>query len=112
MGHVLGQQERAADPKALMILVWSPEAINDLAALRAYIEQDDQAAAQRVVLRIIENVETLLRDNPEMGRPGRVPGTRERVIPRTPFIIPYRLLGNTLQILRIYHGARRWPDAF
>ena len=83
MGHVLGQQERAADPKALMILVWSPEAINDLAALRAYIEQDDQAAAQRVVLRIIENVETLLPNNPEMGRPGRVPGTRELVIPRT-----------------------------
>ena len=112
MGHVLGQQERAADPKALMILVWSPEAINDLAALRAYIEQDDQAAAQRVVLRIIETVETLLRDNPEMGSPGRVPGTRELVIPRTPFIVPYRLVGNSLQILRIYHRTRRWPDAF
>jgi len=82
-----------------MTPVWSPEAINDLAALRAYIEQD-------------ENVETLLPDNPEMGRPGRVPGTRELVIPRTPFIVPYRLVGNTLQILRIYHGARRWPNAF
>jgi toxin ParE1/3/4 len=95
-----------------MTPVWSPEAIDDLAALRAYIEQDHPAAAQRVVLRIIENIETLLSNNPEMGRPGRVPGTRELVIPRTPFIIPYRLLGNTLQILRIYHGARRWPDAF
>ena len=89
-----------------MTPVWSPEAINDLAALRAYIEQDDPAAAQRGVLRIIENVETLLPDNPEMGRPGRVPGTRELVIPRTPFIVPYRLVGNTLQILRIYHWAR------
>jgi toxin ParE1/3/4 len=95
-----------------VIPVWSPEAIDDLTALRAYIEQDDPAAAQRVVLRIIENVETLLPDNPEMGRPGRVPGTRELVIPRTPYIVPYRLVGNTLQILRIYHGARRWPDAF
>ena len=66
-----------------MTPVWSPEAINDLAALRAHIEQDDPAAAQRVVLRIIENVETPLPDNPEMGRPGRVPGTRELVIPRT-----------------------------
>jgi len=95
-----------------MTPVWSPEAINDLAALRAHIEQDDPAAAQRGVLRIIENVETLLPDNPEMGRPGRVPGTRELVIPRTPFIVPYRLVGNTLQILRIYHGTRRWPNAF
>ncbi len=100
-----------------MTRVWSPEAIDDLAALRAYIErayieQDNPAAAQRVVLRIIENVETLLPNNPEMGRPGRVPGSRELVIPRTPFIVPYRLVGNTLQILRIYHGARRWPNAF
>ena len=112
MGQILVQQKRAADPQALMTPVWSPEAIDDLAALRAYIEQDNPAAAQRVVLRIIENVETLLPNNPEMGRPGRVSGTRELVIPRTPFIVPYRVVGNTLQILRIYHGARRWPDAF
>src|SRR6266480_3738070 len=51
-----------------MTPVWSPEAINDLVALRAYIEQDDPAAAQRVALHIVQNIETLL----EMGRPGRV----------------------------------------
>ena len=92
--------------------VWSPEAIGDLAALRAYIEQSDPAAAQRIALHIIRNVETLLPNNPEMGRPGRVPGTRELVIPRTPFIVPYRMVGNTIQILRIFHGTRRWPEAF
>jgi toxin ParE1/3/4 len=53
----------------------------------------------------------LLPDNPEMGRPGRVPGTRELVIPSTPFIVPYRLDGNTIQILRVFHGARRWPES-
>jgi len=68
-----------------MTPVWSPEAISDLAALRAYIEQDDPAAAQRVALHIVRNIETLLPNNPEMGRPGRVPGTRELVIPETPF---------------------------
>jgi toxin ParE1/3/4 len=46
-----------------------------------------------------------------MGRPGRVPGTRELVIPNTPFIVPYRVVGNTIQVLRILHGARPWPDA-
>jgi toxin ParE1/3/4 len=95
-----------------MTLVWSPEAIGDLAALRSYIEQDDPAAAQRIALHIIRIVEALLPNNPEMGRPGRVPGTRELVIPKTPFIVPYRLVGNTIQILRIFHGAHRWPDAF
>jgi toxin ParE1/3/4 len=93
-----------------MTPVWSPEAIDDLAALRAFIEQDDPAAARRVALHIIENIETLLPRNPAMGRPGRVPGTRELVIPRTPFIVPYRIAGDTLQILRVFHGARRWPE--
>ena len=65
-------KERAADPQALMTPVWSPEAINHLAALRAYIEQDDPAAAQRVVLRIIENIETPI--TPKWGDRG---GSRE-----------------------------------
>jgi toxin ParE1/3/4 len=95
-----------------MTPVWSPEAIDDLAALRTYIEQDDPAAAQRVALHIVHNVETLLAANPKVGRPGRVPGTRELVIPRTPFIVPYRLRSGTIQVLRVFHGARRWPERF
>ncbi len=95
-----------------MTPIWSPEAIDDLIALRAYIAQDDRAAAQRTALRIIENVEMLLSENAEIGRPGRVPGTRELVIARTPFIVPYRVQGDTLQILRVFHAARRWPERF
>jgi toxin ParE1/3/4 len=41
-----------------------------------------------------------------------VPGTRELVIPQTPYIVPYRVQGHVIQILRAYHGARRWPDSF
>ena len=47
-----------------------------------------------------------------MGRPGRVPGTRELVIPRTPFIVPYRLVGNAIHVLRIFDAARQWPETF
>jgi len=94
-----------------MRLVWSPEAVEDLASLRAYIAEDDPAAARRVALHILHDVETLLPSNPDMGRPGRVPGTRELVVPKTPFIVPYRLQGQTIQILRVYHGARRWPES-
>jgi toxin ParE1/3/4 len=95
-----------------MTPIWSPEAIADLLALRIYIERDDPAAAQRVALHIIGNVETLLAGSPEMGRPGRVAGTRELVIPGTPYIVPYRVIGNTIQVLRVFHGARRWPEVF
>jgi toxin ParE1/3/4 len=95
-----------------MNIVWSPEAIQDLISLRAYIAEESPAGARRTVLRILNDIENLLPDNPHMGRPGRVPGTRELVIPRTPYIVPYRLQGEFIQILRVYHGARRWPDSF
>lgn len=94
-----------------MNIVWSPETIEDLASLRAYITEDNPAAARRVVLQIIRTVEQLLSDNPQIGRAGRVPGTRELVIPKTPYIVPYRFQRTTIQILRVYHGARRWPDS-
>jgi toxin ParE1/3/4 len=81
-----------------MTPVWSPEAIDDLASLRAYIEEDDPHAAQRIALHIIHNVEVLLSKSPDMGRPG--------------FVVPYRFQGNRIQILRVYRGARRWPERF
>ncbi|MBX9824692.1 MAG: type II toxin-antitoxin system RelE/ParE family toxin [Xanthobacteraceae bacterium] len=93
-----------------MIVQWSPQAIDDLASLRAYIAEDNPAAAKRIVLQIIRNVDQLLSGQPEMGRPGRVPGTRELVVPRTPYIVPYRVRDSRIQILRIYHAARRWPE--
>jgi toxin ParE1/3/4 len=95
-----------------MTIIWSPEALDDLVSLRAYISEDDPAAALRVALHIAHNVETLLPANPQMGRPGRVPGTRELVIPTTPYIVPYRLQGGFIEVLRVYHGARRWPQRF
>jgi toxin ParE1/3/4 len=95
-----------------MNIIWSPEAIQDLISLRAYIAEESPAGARRIVLRILHDVERLLPDNPHMARPGRVPGTRELVIPQTPYIVPYRVQREVIQILRVYHGARRWPDSF
>jgi toxin ParE1/3/4 len=94
-----------------MKIAWSPEAIEDLVSLRAYIAEDNPAAARRTVQHIVESIEQLLPDNPRIGRAGRVPGTRELVIPRAPYIVPYRLQRTTIQILRVYHAARRWPDS-
>ena len=95
-----------------MKITWSSEAIEDLISLRAYIAEDNPAAARRTVQHIVASIEQLLPDNPRIGRAGRVPGTRELVIPRSPYIVPYRLQRTTIQILRVYHAARRWPDSF
>jgi toxin ParE1/3/4 len=94
-----------------MKIAWSPEAIEDLVSLRAYIAEDNPAAARRTVQHLVESIERLLPDNPRIGRAGRVPGTRELVIPKTPYIVPYRLQRTTIQILRVYHAARRGPDS-
>jgi toxin ParE1/3/4 len=77
-----------------MTLIRSPEPIHDLISLRADIAEHDPAAAKRVALHVLYCIEHLLSENPQLGAPGRVPGTRELVIPKTPYIVPYRIRGD------------------
>jgi toxin ParE1/3/4 len=95
-----------------MRIKWSPEAIVDLMDLREYIARDNPDAAQQIALRIVGVIEVVLADNPESGHSGRVPHTREFVIPDTPVVVPYRIRNETLEILGVFHHARRWPDHF
>jgi toxin ParE1/3/4 len=74
-----------------------------------YIARDKPQAAARVVQTIHDTVD-LLRRQPNLGRPGRVSGTRELVVPGTPYIVPYRVRDDEIHILRVFHGARRWPS--
>jgi len=92
-----------------MKAVWSRRAVRHLAALRQYIARDNPAAAREVAERILGAVE-LLRSQPHMGRTGRVLGTRELVIPGTPFLIPYRVRGERLEIIAVFHGRQKWPE--
>jgi addiction module RelE/StbE family toxin len=66
-------------------------------------------AASRMIERIRATVTRLAR-SPALGRPGRVAGTRELVIQHTPYIVPYRVSGDVVQIITILHSAQRWPD--
>ena len=94
-----------------MILVWSRRAITHLADLRAYIAQENPGAAAHVAPTLLTAVERLA-ELPNRGRPGRVPGTRELVVPGTPYVIPYRLRGGRLEIIAVFHGRQRWPKRF
>lgn len=87
---------------------WLRKALANLDEEGEYIAQDDPKAAARVVMRILEAVE-LLKQNPAMGRPGRVAGTRELVVTKTSYIIPYRVRDGAVEILRVFHAARKWP---
>ena len=91
-----------------MIVVWSPRAITHLADLRAYLAHENPGAAGRVATALLTAVERLA-GLPNLGRPGRVPGTRELVVPGTPYVIPYRLRAGRLEIIAVFHGRQRWP---
>ncbi len=92
-----------------MRLIWAQYALEDRRAIYDHIEADDARAAALVDSRIAEAVIRLIRF-PQSGRPGRVEGTRELVVGRTPCIIAYRITGETVQILRVLHGAQLWPE--
>ncbi|MGD0960204.1 MAG: type II toxin-antitoxin system RelE/ParE family toxin [Methylomonas sp.] len=91
-----------------MILQWLPLAIADRDAQLDYIAIENITAAIEQGDRIADHVKKLI-DHPKLGRPGRKKGTRELVIDGTPFIAVYQITGNVIQILRVLHGARKWP---
>ncbi len=92
-----------------MQIKWFSDAVADLVEIRSYIARDKPDAARNVARRIKSEVDRL-REYPGMGRPGRVDGTRELVISGFPFIIPYRVKNNTIEILRVLHGAMLRPE--
>jgi toxin ParE1/3/4 len=89
-------------------IVWSRRAIRHLTAVRDYIAKDSPQNAATVATRILNSVD-LLPAQPQMGRPGRVLGTRELVVPDTPYIIPYRVRGEYLELIAVFHGRQKWP---
>jgi len=94
-----------------MEIIWRPSAIEDIEHARRYITQFNPKAAARIFQAIRASVRTLA-NLPERGRPGRVEGTRELVVPRTPYLVAYSVIDQQLVILAVLHHAREWPGAF
>ena len=94
-----------------MKVAWTPLALEDLDSAYEYIAAENLTAADAIIERIRSAVNAL-RAHPDLGRKGRVEGTRELVISGTPFVIPYRVNKNRVEILALIHGARRWPESF
>lgn len=94
-----------------MIVRYTRQALADLNEAQEYIALDRPATARAIGQRIREAISGLAQF-PERGRSGRVAGTRELVIPGTPFLVAYRMSGGHVDVLAILHGARQWPSAF
>ncbi len=93
-----------------MRLVWAAAALRDLQAAREFIGPDNPAAA-RAQLALVFAAARRIAAFPGLGRPGRVPETREMAVPRTPYILGYRVRADALIVLRVLHGRRQWPDS-
>jgi addiction module RelE/StbE family toxin len=90
-----------------MQLVWTPESVEDREAIYAFIELDNPRAALALDTLISEKAERLL-EQPGLGRPGRVRGTRELVL-HPNYLLIYDQVEDRLRILRVLHAARQWP---
>ncbi len=88
---------------------WLVAAVDDLDNVHAFVSLDNPSAAEGEVLRVLDAVGRL-GVHPAIGRPGRVVGTRELVV--KPYIIAYRVKVGGVQVLRVLHAARNWPDSF
>ena len=85
-----------------------PEAARNLAAQIEWIAERDLWAAIDVGDTVHDAVARLA-DHPAIRRPGRVAGTRGLVVVETPYVVVYRIEPTVVLVLRILHGAQRWP---
>ena len=90
---------------------WTAPALADLDSIQDYVAERSTAAAFKLVNDILDRTDALLAINPELGRPGRVKGTRELVLSNTAYIVAYQLR-EAVEILAVMHGAREWPESF
>ncbi len=90
---------------------WFSDAVIDLIEIEKFIAKDKPGAAHNTA-RFIKRGTDKLKRTPAIGKPGRVPLTRELIVTGTPYIIPYRVRDNKIEILRALHGARKWPEQF
>ena len=92
-----------------MRVKWLKRATISMDKAMAYIAQEDDEAARTISDYIHARIESL-QEQPHLGRPGRIFGTRELVIDKFPFIVPYRVTGDEVQILRVFHTSRKPPQ--
>ena len=93
-----------------MKIRWTGVAADDLKSVHEYLSEHAPVRADTIVERILAGID-VLEQYPNLGRPGRLDGTRELVITGTPFIVFYRLRKSQVEILGVLHAARKWPDS-
>jgi addiction module RelE/StbE family toxin len=91
-----------------MQVKWLRRALENLDDEAAHITKDSPRVAAEFVVHMRDSA-AMLADQPNMGQPGRISGTRELIVTRFSYILPYRVRGDSVEVLRLFHTARQWP---
>ena len=94
-----------------MRVLWSAASLTHLREVVEYLQGETSGGATTIRRRILET-KRRIGQMPYSGRVGRIDGTREAVVPRTAYILVYRVSEKTVDILGIWHAARLWPESF
>ncbi len=92
-----------------MRLVWTTAAVADLEQISDYLFENNPEFAATTIQSIFESASEL-KLFPRRGRPGRKESTRELVLTQLPYLIVYEVVDQSVRVLRVLHGARRWPE--
>lgn len=94
-----------------MQVEWLRTALRNLDEEAAYLAQETPKAAHEFVQAMLMGLERVA-EFPSMGKEGRIPGTREWIVPKWPYIVPYRIRDGRLQVMRIFHTRRQPPKSW
>lgn len=91
-----------------MRIRWTPAAAADMRHLSTYLKEHHPDYRQPTLRKMYAAIQSL-KDWPHRGRVGREDGTRELLFPPLPYIAVYRVAEQSIEVLRIYHGAQDRP---
>jgi toxin ParE1/3/4 len=94
-----------------MNVIWSETSVRHLQQVAEYLQSESAGGAIKIRRRILEAVKRI-GQMPNSGRIGRIQGTREAVVPQSPYIVVYQVSDHSVEILAIWHGAWLWPESF
>jgi len=87
-------------------LKWTRPALTDLRGIDSYLSQCSRETAARILASIRASAD-ILASFPAMG-PSLDSQTRSLQVRQTPYVLIYRIEGDRISLLRIYHNRQNW----
>ena len=88
-----------------MTVVWREPALADLERIDQWLDSFESGKPEATRKKIGAAI-ALLERLGDIGRPGRVAGTREIAVRKAPYLIAYQIVDDVIEVLAVYHMAQ------